>query len=121
MRTQQPKCSTCVRPGSERSAWNRICAPLPQTHRPCCTPVDSPCLDVDQRSREDRWVRDPEGKPFHTYRRKWVTERKHLPDVDVAAAGGWKDTQSLKSGYQQADTETMLCVVLEVGELREIR
>ena len=46
-------------------------------------------------------------------------DRKHLPDVDVAAAGGWKDTQSLKSAYQQADTETMLRVVLEAGELRE--
>ncbi len=61
------------------------------------------------------------GSLWHAYRRKWVTERKHLPDVDVAAAGGWKDTQSLKSAYQQADTETMLRVVLEAGELREVR
>ena len=28
------------------------------------------------------------GSRWHAYRRKWVTERKHLPDVDVAAAGG---------------------------------
>ena len=49
------------------------------------------------------------------------TERKHLPDLDVAAAGGWKDIQSLKSAYQQADTETMLRVVLKADELREVR
>jgi hypothetical protein len=61
-----------------------------------------------------------EGSLWHAYRRKWVTERKHLPDVDVAAAGGWADTQSLKSAYQQADAETMLRVVLEAGELREV-
>ena len=44
-----------------------------------------------------------------------------MPDVDVAAAGGWKGTQALKSAYQQADAETMLRVVLEAGELREVR
>jgi len=77
-----------------------------------------------------KWLREGEklagldtqsGSLWHAYRRKWVTERKHLPDVDVAAAGGWKDTQALKSAYQQADTETMLRVVLEAGELREVR
>ncbi len=50
-----------------------------------------------------------------------VTERKHLHDVDVAAAGGWKDTESLKTAYQQADEATMLEVVLGAGELREAR
>lgn len=61
------------------------------------------------------------GSLWHAYRRKWVTERKHLPDVDVAAAGGWKNTVSLKTAYQQADAETILRVVLEAGELREVR
>ena len=61
------------------------------------------------------------GSLWHAYRRKWVTERKHLPDVDVAQAGGWKNTVSLKTAYQQADAETMLRVVLEAGELREVR
>ena len=62
-----------------------------------------------------------QGSLWHAYRRKWVTERKHLPDVDVAAAGGWKDTESLKTAYQQADEATMLEVVLGAGELREAR
>jgi hypothetical protein len=47
--------------------------------------------------------------------------RKHLPNEDVAAAGGWKETTSLKRAYQQADEATMLRVVLEAGELREAR
>ena len=59
------------------------------------------------------------GSLWHAYRRKWATERKHLPDVDVAMAGGWKETTSLKRAYQQADQATMLSVVLEAKELRE--
>lgn len=51
------------------------------------------------RHLADRWLREAErlaklepqqGSLWHAYRRKWATERKHHPDVDVAAAGGWK-------------------------------
>lgn len=48
---------------------------------------------------------------WHPYRRLWATERKHLPDVDVAAAGGWRDTEALRESYQQADADTMLDVM----------
>jgi len=41
--------------------------------------------------------------------------------VDVAKAGGWNSLESLKTAYQQADQETMFQVVLETGELREVR
>jgi hypothetical protein len=66
-------------------------------------------------------LRPQKGSLWHAYRRKWATERKHLPDADVAAAGGWKNTISLKTAYQQADPETILKVVMEPGELREVR
>lgn len=56
---------------------------------------------------------------WHPYRRKWATARKHLPLSDVAAAGGWKGTQTLTKCYQQPDEATMLSVVLGGGELRE--
>ena len=51
------------------------------------------------------------GSVAHAYRRLWATERKTLPDVDVAATGGWKSTQALKLSYQHADPETALRVV----------
>ena len=82
------------------------------------------------RHLADKWLREGErlagvkpqkGSLWHAYRRKWATERKHLPDADVAATGGWKNTVSLKTAYQQADPETILRVVLEAGELREAR
>jgi integrase len=60
-----------------------------------------------------------DGSLWHAYRRKWATERKHLPDVDVAAAGGWSDTSTLRKVYQQADMETMQRVVSEPRVLRE--
>jgi len=66
-------------------------------------------------------VEKQDGSLWHAYRRKWATERKHLPDVDVAATGGWSDLSSLKTAYQQADPDTMYQVVSEPRRLREAR
>lgn len=62
-----------------------------------------------------------EGTLWHAYRRKWATERKHLPAHDVAQAGGWAGPETLQVSYQHADPDTMLQVVLEGGELREAK
>lgn len=59
------------------------------------------------------------GSLWHAYRRGWATARKHLPDVDVAAAGGWTDTATLKECYQHADAETMYKVVSQPMQIRE--
>jgi hypothetical protein len=48
---------------------------------------------------------------FHPYRRLWATERKSLPDIDVAHAAGWKDTRAMKLAYQKADPATVLAAV----------
>ena len=93
-----------------------------------------PCGDDLQKAMSRhmaaRWLRTAEklaelepqnGSLWHAYRRKWATERKHLPDVDVAEAGGWKTVETLKTAYQHSDPETMLRVVLEPAKLREVR
>ena len=56
---------------------------------------------------------------FHGLRRKWSTERKHLPDVDVAKAGGWRSIMTMKRAYQQADEAGVLEAVLDPRRLRE--
>ena len=56
-------------------------------------------------------VEKPAGSLWHTFRRLWATERKHLPLKDVAAAGGWSDTSTLLQCHQQPDAETMRDVV----------
>jgi len=54
---------------------------------------------IMDRHQFDRWLVEAErraglpkldGSSWHTYRRKWATERKHLSVKDVAAAGGGK-------------------------------
>ncbi len=45
-------------------------------------------LPMAPRGREVGQVEKQDGTLCHAYHRKWATERKHLPDVDVVAAGG---------------------------------
>ena len=54
------------------------------------------CRRKAREAAEARW------QLWHAYRRKWAIERKHLPVMDVAAAGGWK-ASTLFEVYQQAD------------------
>ena len=60
-----------------------------------------------------------EGGLWHPYRRKWASERKHHPLKDVAEAGGWKDTDTLLTCYQQPDGETLMAVMEEPRKLRD--
>lgn len=60
-----------------------------------------------------------DGGAWHALRRKWASERNHLPLVDVAAAGGWKDTQTLVNCYQHADRDTKLAVMSEPRKVSE--
>jgi hypothetical protein len=89
----------------------------------CHRPLDNEQRICPRRScgHVDLVVRDPAKKllGFHAYRRKWATERKHLPTKDVAEAGGWLDMRSLEQCYQQVDEATLLQVVSESRKLRE--
>jgi integrase len=51
------------------------------------------------------------GGLWHAYRRLWATERKNLPDVDVAEAGGWTGTKAMKLAYQHATASGVLAAV----------
>lgn len=64
-------------------------------------------------------VEKHDGSLWHAYRRGWATARKNLPAPDVAAAGGWTDTSTLRDVYQQADQETMYRVVSQPQVIRE--
>ncbi|MGH7671381.1 MAG: tyrosine-type recombinase/integrase [Gemmatimonadales bacterium] len=57
------------------------------------------------------------GGLWHPFRRKFATERKHLPLRDVAAAGGWKEPRTLLECYQLADNATLQGVVLGAPKL----
>lgn len=55
------------------------------------------------------------GGLWHAYRRLWANERKDLPDVDVADAGGWTGTKALRLVYQQASPDGVLAAVTRKG------
>jgi integrase len=74
------------------------------------------------------WLAEAEGKAkltkldgslWHAYRRAWATTRKHLPVVDVAAAGGWSDITTLLKCYQHADHDTLLEVMSHPKKIME--
>ncbi len=56
---------------------------------------------------------------WHPLRRKWATERMHLPLKAVATAGGWLDTRTLVECYQQPDAALLRAVMDEPRKLRE--
>jgi integrase len=59
------------------------------------------------------------GALWHAYRRTWASERKHLPDVDVAEMGGWSCVDTLKI-YQRPDAETRQRVLTDRRPIREV-
>ena len=110
-----------------RAAIERVLCTRPQRPDRSNTPLFPSPSDPDRpmsRHLADAWLRRAErlagvppleGSLWHAYRRGWATARKHLPDVDVAAAGGWKDATTLKVVYQQPDEAGMLAAVLGGG------
>ena len=66
-------------------------------------------------------VTKEEGSLWHALRRKWASERKGHPISDVAAAGGWRDKQTLLESYQRPDAETIQAVVLNKTRVLAVR
>jgi len=70
-------------------------------------------LAADWLKRAYRYakIERPRGGLWHTFRRKFATERKFYPLRDVADVGGWKDVGTLLKCYQLSDEETMRAVI----------
>jgi integrase len=47
------------------------------------------------------------GRGWHSLRRQFATELKHVPLKDLCALGGWKSAQTILACYQQPDPVTM--------------
>lgn len=111
-------------------AWEALTAATHMQHaigEAWVFPSDTDSSKPVDRHLASRWLRRAEGlagithvkgRGWHAFRRGWASSRKHWPDVDVAAAGGWKDTATMKRCYQHADEVTVLRVVLEPSKRR---
>jgi hypothetical protein len=101
-------CGIIIRPSSDLSRWHG-------TGDVFSAPNAN--AGIVDRHRFDNWLSVAEkkaklskldGSLWHEYRRKWAIERKHRPLRDVAAAGGWKEVDTLLEVYQQADEASVL-------------
>ena len=106
-------------PAAARAAAHRPIAPLFPAPRDPSTPwTRHHALKLLRRAEKAAGLTPERGNANHAFRRKWATERKHLPMVDVAAAGGWKSTETLMRCYVQADEGTMFDVMSEPRKVR---
>jgi integrase len=81
-------------------------------------PVDRWFMSRRLRCAYERAGLEPlQGGLWHPFRRKFATERKHMPLRDVASAGGWKEARTLLECYQQPDDATLQDVVLGAPKL----
>jgi len=119
--------SETVRAALDRAiAANSVIGELPIFQLPPASKPGAPrpwtrwhACDLLERAELLAGLEPIKGGDFHPFRRKWVSERKHLPSRDVAAAGGWRDLRTMERSYQQTDEHTLLAVVTEPSKLRE--
>jgi hypothetical protein len=60
------------------------------------------------------------GIPFTRCRRLFAVLGKHLPDTEVAKAGGWRDLHVMKRSYQRPGAAGVLRVVENAGSGRSL-
>ena len=114
-----PQCSEILRQHLQRLPDDPSIWLFPGERRPE-HPVDgSKMSKLLRKAYAAAKLKTLRGGLWHPWRRKWATERKHLPLKDVARAGGWRDPNTLLICYQQPDEGTMTRVVLEPGKLCE--
>ena len=60
---------------------------------------------------------EPEsGRGYHTMRRKFATELRHIPSKDLMSLGGWQDYRTILKCYQHPDMDAMRNALHERGE-----
>lgn len=59
--------------------------------------------DAERLAKLDRAPR----LAWHSLRRQFVTDLKHIPLKDLCALGGWRNPQTVLTSYMHADEDTM--------------
>ena len=60
------------------------------------------------------------GRGWHSLRRLFATELKHIPLKDLCELGGWKSAQTVLTCYQTADPVTMRTALEQRGRLEAL-
>jgi len=125
---KQGKAWTCLMSAEAREAVKEAIARRPEgggwlfpAPRSLSSPLRLETATSWLRRAEGLARLDPqEGGAWHPYRRAYAIKRKHLPASDVAQQGGWRNVSVVQQVYQQADRETLIRVLTEPSELREV-
>lgn len=64
-------------------------------------------LEAEARAKQPKLKRGL----WHPYRRKWASERRHLPVKDVMEAGGWDDYQTFLHCYTMTTPASLAAVI----------
>ena len=65
------------------------------------------CRDWWERAQELAGLKKEPGRGWHSLRRKFATDLKHVPLRDLCYLGGWKEPQTVLKCYQRPDEATM--------------
>ncbi|MFI5091183.1 MAG: tyrosine-type recombinase/integrase [Terriglobales bacterium] len=97
---------------SRRSPWVFPCQTNPDMPISRHTPV-AWWLELERRAGLSR----EKGRGWHSLRRAFATELKHLPLKDLQALGGWKSSSTLLECYILADQQTQRDALARRGVL----
>jgi integrase len=61
------------------------------------------------------------GRGWHSLRRLFATELKHIPLKDLCELGGWKSPQTVLTCYQTSDPVTMRTALEQRGRLESLK
>lgn len=81
------------------------------------------CIRFKQRNAKaerEAGLRKLEGSLVHAYRRKWRSERSHLPTKAVMTAEGWEDESTMLRCYDHPHDADVLLVTGESRKRREM-
>lgn len=91
---------------------------------PSPTDPSKPCSrhlmrDWWQQGEQAAGLKHETGRGWHSLRRKFATDLKHIPLVDLQHLGGWKDHQTILKCYQRADEATARAALANRKRLAE--
>ncbi len=81
--------------------------------------------DAVSRDIAEHWLRQAERKAglprlarggYHAFRRQFASERRHLPDVEVMAAAGWRSVAVMRRSYQHTDAQGVFNAIQRPGD-----
>jgi integrase len=104
--TEEAQAALGLAKGHRRLGCEEWVLPSPSdTERPCSRNI---MRDWWNRAQSRAGLAHIERLGWHSLRRKFANDLRHVPLKDLSSLGGWKDTQTLLKCYLKEDEEAMV-------------